>query len=321
MILRQKFQLLLASARIANLPSVVSNVWLGCAFSVILWRQSWQENCWPVALQLGLAGMLLYLSGNFFNDWHDRHWDALHRPERALPQAAFAPPLYLGLAVLCALTGVVLAGLAGMGPGLVAALIVICILIYTRWHKQSAWAVLAIGLCRGLLPLLFLSRGWPGDVGADDFPSAGKLLLGIAGIAPAVLAMILYIGALSLLARGESSRPPASGHTPLVTVMMVLAGLLMAMPGIHYGMLLALPGLLPLWLWLALCFTQYRQPPTRQISALLAGVPLLDWVALLPLALVVMTQAKADPFAITCLLLPPLSFITGRLLQRLAAAT
>jgi 4-hydroxybenzoate polyprenyltransferase len=320
--LRQKFLLLLASARVANLPSVVSNVWLGVALSACFYHPG-QDRFWPEALRLALSGMLLYLSGNFLNDWQDRHWDAQHRPERALPQGAFTPPLYLALAALCALTGVALAFVSGMNSGLVAALIVLCILSYTRWHKHAAWTVLLMGLCRALLPLLFFSQ-WPlGRIGgADGNASMWEITNGFAVIVPATLALMLYIAALSLLARGESSAATSAGSVLPARCMLLASGLLMAWVVMLDGPpLLALLGLLPFLLWLCLCFTRLRRPVSRQVSALLAGIPLLDWVALLPLARVSITQGKVDAVAFTCLLLPPLAFLAGRFLQRLAAPT
>jgi 4-hydroxybenzoate polyprenyltransferase len=314
--LRQKFLLLLASARVANLPSVVSNVWLGVALSTCFRHPEAGPN-WPVALQFALSGMLLYASGNFLNDWQDRHWDAQHRPERALPQGAFTPPLYLGLAGLCALTGMALAFVISTSSGLVAALIVVSILGYTRWHKQSAWTVLLMGLCRALLPLLFfIQQPLACKAGCAYVNPALHI------IAPAALALMLYIAALSLLARGESSDSASTGSVLLARCLLLASGPLMAWSvTLDAAPLLALLGLPPFFLWLGLCFTHFRRPVSRQIAALLAGIPLLDWVALLPLALAMITRTKLDPFSLTCLLLPPLAFLAGRFLQRLATAT
>lgn len=318
---RQKLHLLLASARVANLPSVVCNVWLGVALGVIFCPPI--QPYWPAALQLASAGMLLYVSGNFLNDWHDRHWDAQHRPERALPQGAFAPGLYLGLAIACALTGLALAACTSPASGVVAALIVICIVIYTGWHKRAAWSVLVMGLCRALLPLLFFIQ-WPlGGIWTGAWPSAGYPQLVF--ISSTALALLLHVAGLSLLARSE-----AGGPAPVPTwfdgrLLLGLSGLSMAGFFLCHRPLLGLLGLLPFGIWLGLCFTRFRRPVPKLIAALLAGLPLLDWVFLLPLALWLLrwTGQPTHPpcFALTCLLLPPLAAISGRLLQRLAAAT
>jgi hypothetical protein len=316
---RRKFLLLLASARVANLPSVVSNVWLGVALGVTFCPP--RQSYWPAALQLALCGILLYLSGNFLNDWHDRRWDARHRPERALPQAAFTPPLYLGLAVVCALSGVALAAFTSLSSGGVAALIVLCILIYTRWHKQSAWSVLVMGLCRALLPLLFFIQ-WPlgGIWTGTSLNSMDRCVF----ISTTALALLLYVAALSWIARSETTTPPPAANGVGGRCLLALSGLFMAVVFLICHPLLGLLGLLPFATWLGLCFTRYRQPVPTQIAALLAGLPLLDWVVMLPLSLWLLGTQGATrdlPLTLTCLLLPPLAFLAGRLMQRVAAAT
>ncbi|RYD36314.1 MAG: hypothetical protein EOP87_05710, partial [Verrucomicrobiaceae bacterium] len=72
---RGKLRPLLATARIANVPSVISNVWAGIAIGSVV--QRWEHGGQPVwlhALFLTLAGVFLYIGGNFLNDWHDREW-------------------------------------------------------------------------------------------------------------------------------------------------------------------------------------------------------------------------------------------------------
>ena len=321
----RKLLLLLASIRFANLPSVVSNVWLGVALGVWAGGGRSLQNLWVNASLLVFAGLALYISGNFFNDWHDRHWDAKHRPERALPQGAFAPGLYLGLAVVAAIIGVALAGAAGLPSGAVATLIVLCILGYTRWHKTAEWTVILMGLCRGLLPWLFLvglfsedGGSWLGILG---FCLIGGLTLGFVCQS---LGLTLYIVALSQTARRETQSSPRDAITyPLF--LLLLAGFSMTVIPLHDEYPHAMNGLLIFAVWLLVCFTAFRQPIAARVSALLAGLPLLDWVGLLPISLWVLDIRSADPIevrvATVSLLLPPLAFLAGRLLQRLTPAT
>ena len=149
---------LLATMRVANLPSVVSNVWLGVALGVFQWGQ------WPGlatdAVRLGLAGVLLCLAGNFLNDWHDRDWDARRRPERGLPRRLFPSALYLQIAVGCAVAGLLLAAWTGGKCLVVAALICACIAVYTKWHKHAIWSVVPLAMCRALLPVMAMPL-WP----------------------------------------------------------------------------------------------------------------------------------------------------------------
>jgi len=317
----QKLLLLLASTRVANLPSVVSNVWLGVALGVLVARRWAPISPWPAAGLLAVSAMLLYVSGNFLNDWHDRHWDARHRPERALPRGVFAPAIYLGLAAVCGTLGVALAWWTGPGCALVAAAIVLCTVSYTRWHKQTPESVLLLGMCRALLPLLFFIE-WPLGCAKPGLTHAlAETRLEIMVIAPHAMALLFYVTGLSWIARGEATTAPPGMSRWYPGFLLVLAGFFMDSWYVTTVPRFGLLGLLPFGLWLSLCFTRFAKSPREQISALLAGIPLLDWVALLPLSLSMLNHGQPTPLALTCLMLPPLAFIAGLLLQRLAAAT
>ncbi|KAB2641435.1 MAG: hypothetical protein DVB25_01785 [Verrucomicrobia bacterium] len=315
-----RLKLLLTSARLSNLPSVVSNVWLGVALGVLL-GSPWLQGIspWPAAALLVSAGCLLYVSGNFLNDWYDRHWDAQHRPERALPQGMFTPGFYLGLAIACAAAAVALAGCVGAGSALVAVAIVLCIVSYTRWHKRLAASILLVAMCRALLPWLFFIE-WPLACAKPGLlhPMA-QTRMELAVIAPHALALLCYVAGLSWIARGETlafaaTRRPAGS-------LLVVAGMLMASWYVPTMPRCGLLGVLPFGVWLTLSATSFAKSPRLRVSSLLAGLPLLDWVALLPLALNMLHHGRSDLFCWVCLLLPPLAFLAGLGLQRVAAAT
>ena len=142
---------LAATLRIPNVPSVISNVLLGVCLAAIHLQATPSPAVvgWVTA-----SGCALYLAGNLLNDLADREWDARHRPERALPRRLFRPLHYAVLAI--ALTAIawscaVLASLPALGAAL---LITAAILVYTRIHKQTAWSVLPMALCRALLPVM-----------------------------------------------------------------------------------------------------------------------------------------------------------------------
>lgn len=311
--------MLLASVRLANLPSVVSNVWLGVALGAWASPAGRPLNFWLVASLLALAGCALYISGNLFNDWYDRDWDARHRPERALPQGVFPPAGYLGFAVGFAIAGFALAGFVSLPSGCVAALIVGCILGYTRWHKVAGWPILLMGLCRGLLPLLFLIQ-WPIGAGWGSGHGGPAVATGVILLSKP-LALLLYIVALSRIARHESTAAETTGNSLPALSLLALAIILMNLPPAPPDSLLAALGLLPCLGWLVLSVSTFRRPVSRQISALLAGLPLLDWIVLLPLGWVMLAQPALHAVGLVSLWLPPLAFVAGRLLQRVAAAT
>lgn len=306
-----KFRSLLATARIANVPSVVSNVWAGAALAVFA-NGGWDgtPSDWQRAGLLALAGVMLYLAGNFFNDWHDHEWDAIHRPERALPRELFPPMLYRHLGFAGAFGGILLAAFVHKHSGMAALAILAFIAIYTQWHKRSGWAVVPMGLCRALLPVM----GWLAFRQTDEFTLVSVHAAGL----------LIYIAGLSLSARNESRKQTTKGSALVPRGMLVASGLIIAACWFPRSVMHALTGIAPFAIWLALCLTQFRKPVGAHVSALLAGIPLIDWVALLPLALLSVQPGFSlwsDPFTAVCVILPGLAFFTGRRLQRLAPAT
>lgn len=336
----RNIRMLLASARIANLPSVIGNTWLGVALAA--WTCTFFARPFPVevsAAWLLPAGIALYLGGNFLNDWRDREWDARHRPERALPQGAFMPGAYLsaGLALLTA--GVVCAFSFQWESGIVAGLIALCITGYTIWHKHHPASVALVGLCRALLPLMALA-GPMTDLLYRDLGPAGFWL------AVPSLALFCHVAGLSARARHEATGMGTGGLAFAIVTLsaagpLMLAAANMTVPGIAHTLLLPALGVWVLWTTVAL--TRFRRAPGRQVAALLAGIPLLDWIVLLPLgdtclslafleplvairppgatADVILNFAALETVGVVSLLLPPLAFLAGLALQRLAPAT
>jgi 4-hydroxybenzoate polyprenyltransferase len=307
-----KFHALLSTARVANIPSVVSNVWVGVALGIVV-RASGSEQSlaapWMLATCLAFAGVLLYVGGNFLNDWMDRSWDEDHRPERALPRGLFAPGLYLGLALCLMGAGAGLAWIVNLRSGLVAGGIVCWIVIYTLWHKKSAWAVVPMGLCRALLPVM-------GFVALYPYVDA---------IWPLAGALFCYIVGLSLSARQESLKEPVKRSAVIPRGLLLLAAVMVAM-GNRSVFLDRLPSILaalPYLAWTGFCLKFRRHPVPKLVSGLLAGIPWVDWMALLPLALTIANDPRegAASLATACVLIPPLAFISALLLQRLAPAT
>jgi uncharacterized membrane protein YczE len=234
------------------------------------------------------------------------------------------------LGIFFSAIGVALAGTVGLPSGAVAGLIVLCILGYTRWHKTAEWTVILMGLCRALLPALyFLTCFWPNR---PPMPGNGPhassewfvALWILTGAASANLGIALYVLALSKAARREAVLP-SRDNTVSSWFLFVLAGLSLTVIPLHNEFRHALNGLLLFAIWILLCFTKFRQPLTARVSALLAGLPLLDWVALLPLGFWMLENRSPEigyqSVALVSLLLPPLAFIAGRLLQRLTPAT
>lgn len=290
---------LAATARLSNLPSVVSNVMLGV---LLVGTES------GVAFVIA-AGVCLYLCGGFFNDWADRQWDAARRPERALPRGLFPPMAYLVAGLATAACGLIAAAFVSWLALAVAAAIALCVVIYTWLHKKSAWSAVFMGLCRALLPML----GW---AAAADFTMLPAVLL-------AGLALFFHVAGISLFARSESLPLTAKRANPghwcfagSALVMWLCAYLILGLPPAS-----ALIGLLPYALWTGHCLF-LRMDTAQRVAGLLAGIPLVDWMLLLPIHITIASLLAGDDWLTgICLWLPPLAFLAGKALQRYAPAT
>lgn len=323
---------LLATLRIANAPSVAGNVWTGFLVAWLFWFGNWismdtEMIGWRSPGLTILAGLLLYFSGNLANDWYDREWDRLRRPERALPSGMFHPMAFLVAAVACAVAGTALAFLRNAACGGCALFIVASISIYTWLHKRTPWAVIPMGLCRAGLYFLGFFSLWPGLrlLRESELDVIGPLAGTIALTATLALGLMSYIAGLSLSARCESMADTPPGHRVLSKALLVFPVIAMSCwfmaerPG--FGWI----GIPPYLLWLRLCFTRYRKSVSSHVSALLAGIPLVDLIATAPIALSIAVEPRQGvvnvPFAIIIAAVPFLAFVLGRLLQRVAPAT
>jgi len=299
-----KLYALLATARIANVPSVVSNLGVGVLLGSL---GTGGDFSWPWALTL--AAVLFYVSGNFLNDWADREWDNVNRPERALPRGLFGPHHYLGFACAGIAVGMILAAIYGWRAVIVSAALVGFIVLYTKVHKQAAWSVIPMGLCRACLPALGYVGVRGGIGGSMLFPAA---------------ALLLYIIALSLSARWESKAEVPEGKKLLSRMLLLAAGVVAALLPMMVMPLVGWIGMVAFFMWMLLCVTKYRSPVPAHVSALLAGIPLVDWVTLLPMVLIWMHLERVeafDPMFSIAVFLPPAAFLLGRVLQRVAPAT
>lgn len=302
-----KIHALLSTARIANVPSVVCNVWVGVVLGLAFGATS-EAVPWMVAAQLALGGVLLYIGGNFLNDWFDAGWDAERRPERALPRGLFPRGLYAGVALGLMAGGVALAWLVNMRSGWVAAAIVFWIVFYTLIHKRTTWSVIPMGICRALLPVM-------GSMAI--FPYVDHVW-------PASCALLVYIMGLSLSARHEAMASPPAWVSIMSRALLLMAAILVAWGNraLYVGVWPSVIGLLPYLIWTRVTLRFLNKPVPRLVSALLAGIPLVDWMVLLPISLAsVLNGGGWTPLAIACAIIPPLSFLAALALQRLAPAT
>lgn len=248
--------------RVSNLPTVWSNClagwWLGGGGEV---------GNLPF---LFIGATLLYLGGMFLNDACDAEFDRQHRRERPIPSGAIRPQTVWrwGSAWLA------LGTLALVWPGKVTAglgvVLVVSIVLYDVVHKQTAVSPLLLGLCRFLLYVIAASTAAKGVTGSS-------LWCG--------LALAAWIVGLSYLARRESPGLESGlRYWPvlLLAAPIVLAVLMNANAPREGALLLS--AILALWGVKCIGASLWSPEPNLRatVSGLLAGVVLVDWLAVGP---------------------------------------
>lgn len=327
---------LLASLRIANAPSVVSNV----AFGILLGGWYWgfglhdSISTGSVLAWASAVGLLLLFAGNLLNDWHDRDWDARHRPERALPSGRFPPRLYLVLGGIMLVAALALSAFLGLAVVINTALIAACIIVYTLFHKRCLWAVIPMAACRAGLygfGFLFFSPLGPLDLGAS-LPGTGggfaetleprTRAIGFALIP--MIGLFGYLVGLSLNARYESLEHPPPGMVLIARSLLFLPLATHSCWWIPWYPKIGTLALLPFALWLLIALFFHRKRLPAFVSALLAGIPLIDFIGIAPAVSTVLGPDQVisdDPHAVIGFAVTLGAFALARLLQKVAPAT
>lgn len=248
---------LLVLGRVSNLPTVWSNClagwWLGGAGN---------RDKLPY---LFAGATFLYVGGMFLNDAFDAQFDRQYRTERPIPSHAIALKTvwvwgvgWLALGACClawvgTLTGIMGLALAG------------CIVLYDAIHKRVAFAPVLMGLCRFVLYLAAVSSvatGW----------NARAICCS--------LAIFAYIIGLSYVARRESAPGPLR-YWPVLLLATPVVVALVFHRATHLESALLLSAVFALWTIKSLRYTLWTQERNigKTVSALLAGIVLVDWLA------------------------------------------
>ncbi len=258
-----KIKALLDLGRVANLPTVWSNV-------MAAWMLGGGEHVWRV-FPLIAGASLLYCGGTTLNDAVDAEFDREHRPERPIPAGVFTEKQVWKIG----------GGMLGLGALIVVLLakaslvwvlpLVGAILAYDFLHKQWKGSVFIMGACRTLLYFAAASTAVDAGLGLNW---------------PVVLwgsALLLYIAGLSFAAREESKGKSLVGRPLILLGAPVLAWIVLAFNDIS-----------PLVKWLGLActvgWTGYAIFRVRRdhededrigdfVANLLAGIVLIDAAA------------------------------------------
>jgi len=248
-----RLRVLLILGRVSNLPTVWSNclaAWLLCGGG----------EAWRFSLVL-LSATLFYTGGMFLNDACDVAFDRRYRPERPIPAGQISVWAVRYLAVAQLLAALILAVLMGKTAIMFALLLVTVVVVYDVVHKGTPLAPLMMAGCRFLVYFL-----------------AGSATIG--NVPPTVtgraLALAAYIAGLSYLARGES-RPEGARRWPLLLLLAPVVAafaLKSPTPAPVYVVAAIFCGWL-VWCWLG----NLARRPASGVAGLLAGIALVDWLA------------------------------------------
>ena len=312
---------LLELSRVSNLPTVWTNV---LAAWILASGPDWQ---WTSALGwLLLGASLIYSAGMVLNDACDATWDRQHRPERPIPSGRIGLTMVWIIGVTWLLGGAALMVLAGGASWKITALLVAAIVAYDVYHKPWAGSVIIMGACR---TLLYLAAGSAQADAFDDYEQtpflySSSLMLGC------------YIVGLSMVARSEVAKGSFLGKKALFSLLALLIplanyslamlfrclvggdrdhGSFLAIFGVFVWLFIHPANLIPMVALIGLLVFSLREMMAKKpgcvgnaVGWLLAGIPIIDAIAVAPISL---------PTALTFCALPPIL----RLWQRWVAAT
>ena len=249
---------LLNLGRVSNLPTLWSNCLAG-------WLLGGGGSAWRFFL-LCLGGTCLYVGGMFLNDAFDVEFDREYRKERPIPsgQIALDEVWRWGFGWLG--VGTVILVLLGKATGALTAILLLCIVLYDAVHKHVGLSPLLMSACRFFLYLV----------------AASSALQGVTGLAVwSALALAAYIVGLSFLARQESTHGTLNSWPCSLLVAPIVLALLVNV-GDYRQPALWLSAILGLWIVRCVRHAFLIADPNigRAVGGLLAGIVLVDWLAL-----------------------------------------
>lgn len=251
---------LLVLGRASNLPTVWSNCFAGWLLG--------GGGSWIKLAVLTVGGSLAYIGGMFLNDAFDASFDRQFRRERPIPNDAIEEALVWKLG-----GGMLFAGwlsLAALGgtTAVLATLLVVSVLVYDAVHKAVAFSPVLMAACRFFLFLAAVSSG-----------SAGVTGIGIWS----AIALAGWIVGLSHVAKRESTTG-ALPRWPLALLALPLSLAALVDDGDWRLRALAIGALLAAWA--AWCLRHTFAAGNRNlgltVAGLLAGICLVDWLAVAP---------------------------------------
>lgn len=174
-------------ARASNAPSVVTNALTGWTLGSTI--NSGIHQDWFGIVHVAAAFLCLYSGGMILNDVCDVAVDRRERPGRPIPSGAVSRTSAAVVAAILLLGGAGLLALTNVHAAIAGAALIACIVLYDLLHSYSAFSVILMGACRGLVYAgAALAAGGPHDWG---------------NVAVCATGLALYIALVSLIARRE----------------------------------------------------------------------------------------------------------------------
>lgn len=284
--MRSAIRTALVLGRVSNLPTVWSNLLAG-------WLLGGGGAKMVPLLALMAGGSLLYVAGMYLNDFFDADFDRRYRPERPIPSGTITRRVAGSVGATLLIAGFLILASLGTTPAALAIVLGACVCFYDAFHKQMQGAPLVMAACRFLLYPLAASAV-PARMETHVFLPAA--------------ALAAYVAGITFLARGES-RPQKTGRWALL-LLLAPAALLMGQGEAAPAAAKISLALFAAWLtWLVGPLWLGTRPSVgRAVSGLLAGIVLVDMLAITPVA------------GMNSLYLLPL-MILALLLQRVIPAT
>jgi 4-hydroxybenzoate polyprenyltransferase len=257
----RQLRALLVLGRVSNLPTVWSNCLAG-------WWLGGGGNFGKLPLLLFGIGAL-YTGGAFLNDAFDAEFDRQRHAARPIPSGAISLAAVWGWSFAWLGLGALTLAVLGRTPGVLTLALLACIIIYDAIHKGLIASPWLMGLCRFWVYLIAGSTGAAGVNGGPIWCGA---------------ALAVYVAGLDSVAGRKSFRGPVPFWPLLLLVTPVFLAMLMnAGEARKSAMLLSLV----LLLWIARCartlfMASGEANVGRIVSGLLAGIVLVDWLAVGP---------------------------------------
>jgi len=257
----RQLRALLALGRVPNLPTVWSNCLAG-------WWLGGGGNFEKLPL-LFLGVSSFYVGGMFLNDAFDANFDRQHHPQRSIPSGAISLRAVWGWGLAWLGLGALSLTAVSKTTGMLALLLLLCVIIYNATHKVITASPWLMGVCRFWVYVIAASVGMGGVNGWAIWCG---------------MALAIYVAGLSYLARRENLRGPvpywplALLAAPVFLAMLMNAGMNRT-PAIWLSLALVL--------WVTRCVRSIFQSGeaniARTVSGLFAGIIFVDWLAVAPI--------------------------------------